>query len=62
MLGRDNQRIGFSLDASLFIPPYTPPTFSPAEMCEESEVSELSRPEGSGVAKKRLRFVLFEFP
>jgi hypothetical protein len=33
----------------------------PVEMCEESEVSELSPLERSGVAQKRLRFVLFEF-
>jgi hypothetical protein len=33
----------------------------PVEMCEESEVSELSPLERSGVAQKRLRFVFFEF-
>ena len=33
----------------------------PVEMCEESEVSELSPLERSGVAQKRLRFVSLEF-
>jgi hypothetical protein len=31
------------------------------EKCEESEVSELSHNERSGVAQKRLRFVFLEF-
>jgi hypothetical protein len=31
------------------------------EKCEESEVSELSQIERSGVAQKRLRFVFLEF-
>jgi hypothetical protein len=31
----------------------------PVEMCEESEVSELSPLERSGVAQKKLRFVFF---
>jgi hypothetical protein len=35
--------------------------YLPVEMCEESEVSELSPPGRSGVAQKRLRFVFFEF-
>ena len=31
------------------------------ETCEQSEVSELSHNERSGVAQKRLRFVFLEF-